>query len=458
MIAPNRDPQILLADFFERVYLPLHPALRPGSVEQYRVALRHLERFAGQPLRIADLADDLVAGMMSAMLAKGLARGTANKTRAALVAIWRYAYRKKWTDDRPDVDKLRMPKHVPEAWTMGELERLLAACTTARGNVGQTPAWLFWHAFVLVVYDTGLRRTAALSIRMADVRDGNVTVQAEFQKHGMAQTFRLSPQTADVVREFVAADPDRELLFPWPFGIMHPFTLAFRKLLKAAGLAATRKDLIHKLRRTSATHLANVAGQSFVQAHLGHSHPSVTAGYIDPRQLSHSMRAADLLPRPTPAPVADAAPAILRRILEAERLTPRDLFAACAAMGVTKKEFAALAGVSERHFYELAGSNEPMSDTMQARFRGAILSRIEAPMVGQFDPLAELVAVLAERTLEPESIRRAIRALGMKQKAFAACVGFSEQYLCMVLGGNAKLTERMQRGIRAFLEAKAGWV
>jgi len=79
-------------------------------------------------------------------------------------------------------------------------------------------------------------------------------------------------------------------------------------------------------------------------------------------------------------------------------------------------------------------------------------------MVGQFDPLAELVAVLAERTLEPESIRRAIRALGMKQKAFAACVGFSEQYLCMVLGGNAKLTERMQRGIRAFLEAKAGWV
>lgn len=279
-----KDPQLPFAEFFETVYCPMHPGLKPTSIEQYRVALRHFDRHAGRPVLIADLVngDDLVTSLMASTVAKGRSKETANKTRAALVAIWQYAYRKKWTDERPDVDKLRCPKRIPEAWTMPEFSRIVSACTMVRGSVGPVPAGLFWRAFVLVMFDTGLRRAAALSIRMADLRADDVTVQAKFQKHGAEQTWRLI-HSAGAVRDLVAADPSRELLFPWPFSDSNPLVKAFRKILKAAGLSTARGDLFHKIRKTSATHLANVAGQGFVQAHLGHSHASVTARYTDQR-------------------------------------------------------------------------------------------------------------------------------------------------------------------------------
>jgi hypothetical protein len=94
---------------------------------------------------------------------------------------------------------------------------------------------------------------------------------------------------------------------------------------------------------------------------------------------------------------------------------------------------------------------------MQARFRAVLLARVEQPQPGLFDPQAELVAVLAEDTLDVESVRRAIRALGMSQKAFAAAVGRSEGRLCQVLGGAQPLAAEFAKCVRAFLEAKAGW-
>jgi hypothetical protein len=41
---------------------------------------------------------------------------------------------------------------------------------------------------------------------------------------------------------------------------------------------------------------------------------------------------------------------------------PRDVYTAIRAMRVSQKEFAELAGASERHFYDVMGSAEPMTD------------------------------------------------------------------------------------------------
>ena len=72
-----------------------------------------------------------------------------------------------------------------------------------------------------------------------------------------------------------------------------------RMVLRRAGLKTDVKDPFHQIRRTSATHLANVAGEAVVQDHLGHSSAAVMRkSYLDVRLISRRVHAADMLPRP----------------------------------------------------------------------------------------------------------------------------------------------------------------
>jgi len=59
-----------------------------------------------------------------------------------------------------------------------------------------------------------------------------------------------------------------------------------------------RKEGFHKIRRTSATRIAAVAGVQAAADHLGHADTAVTLRhYIDPRQMPN-MSATKYLPRP----------------------------------------------------------------------------------------------------------------------------------------------------------------
>jgi len=72
----------------------------------------------------------------------------------------------------------------------------------------------------------------------------------------------------------------------------------FKKILQAANLPCGRRDLFHRLRRTSATHLAAVAGIEAAEQHLDHRTPGLARStYIDPRFMPQ-IKAADVLPRP----------------------------------------------------------------------------------------------------------------------------------------------------------------
>ncbi len=104
----------------------------------------------------------------------------------------------------------------------------------------------------------------------------------------------LSPETIEAIE--ATYPPKRELIFDWPHCGKHLRT-KWLQIVRAAGLPGGRRQGLHKLRRTSASHLEAVAPGT-AGRHLGHLTPGLAERhYIDPR-IAKPANAAALLPRP----------------------------------------------------------------------------------------------------------------------------------------------------------------
>ncbi|MBA3315288.1 MAG: tyrosine-type recombinase/integrase, partial [Planctomycetaceae bacterium] len=109
------------------------------------------------------------------------------------------------------------------------------------------------------------------------------------------QVFKLLPDTLAAI---AATEPARrDLLFPWPHCRRHFYRGGYQKILAAAGLTSSSRDLFHKIRRTHATQLANATDIATAQKSLGHANRSTTLRYIDPRYMTDQKTSAEFLPR-----------------------------------------------------------------------------------------------------------------------------------------------------------------
>ncbi|MBI2480957.1 MAG: phage integrase SAM-like domain-containing protein [Planctomycetia bacterium] len=271
--------------FFHETYRPLRMAGRADvSAMHYVFTLRRLARQFGRSVLVTDLSNELVAGHLQWMLDNGLSAFTANSVRGDLLALWRLAHKRHLVAASPDVDKLPTPKRQPQAWSLDELGRIFDACHNRKGMVGMVPAAAWWLALVSVLYDTGIRKRAVLSI----------VVPAESQKQNADQSFRISTETTEAI--LAIWQPSRQLLFPWPW---RPDKIweDFGKILEAAELPNTSRDKFHKIRRTTATQIAVRDSVEGASRQLGHSSEAMTKRYIDPRFLQ-SRDATEFLPRP----------------------------------------------------------------------------------------------------------------------------------------------------------------
>jgi integrase len=189
---------------------------------------------------------------------------------------------------------------LPIAWTMEEMGLILAACAATPGMVGEIPARMFWTALILLLFDTGLRLRAALSIERSnlDLATGWLCIAAETQKQKTEQRFQVSVQTTDAI--LAIWSPPRRLLFPWTrTGRRVRIWVCLGNILKRAGLPSGRRDKFHKFRRTTASHIAAAAGIDAASRQLGHSATDVTLRYIDPRIARAHIDGAAWLPRPS---------------------------------------------------------------------------------------------------------------------------------------------------------------
>lgn len=299
---------LTLLEFFQRIYAPLRLLGKsPRTTVDYETTIGRLCRFAGRQVGVSELTDELIAGHMAAMVAKGRSISTINKHRTNLCTLWRFAHRKKLVSTLPDVDKLREPKREPECWSMEEFGRILQAARQAEGEIGLTPAGDWWEALLLTLYDTAVRISALMLARREhfDPAGGWLKIVAESQKQKADQVFRLHPDTLAAIAK-VKVDVSG-LVFPWQFdwkrridpnAPWRSLHRSYRRILKRAGLPHGKRDLFHKIRRTTATAIADQLGEAAAQSYLGHSCAKVTAAYLD-RSKIRGVRGVDVLPRPT---------------------------------------------------------------------------------------------------------------------------------------------------------------
>jgi integrase len=301
-------PRLTLTDLVDVQYVRRRPTARPATLEQYRVAVRALNRHAGRPLYADEICNDLLLGYRHARLESGRPASTINKDLRHLVSLWRLAQKLGYNAmPAPDIEALPEELESLRCLSTLELSQVLFWCRQEKGCVDKLPSRYFWLALVLVMYDSGSRVSALMALRPCDVDlvAGTITLRGSTTKQRRSQVLAISPQTVMAVGRIF--NTNRTLLFPWMYdapsasGLHRWATLRrhYKAILTRAGLPTSRRDLFHKVRRTTATYIANELGVQAAQEHLGHSTPKVTERYLDLSKMTRTHEASKILPRPT---------------------------------------------------------------------------------------------------------------------------------------------------------------
>lgn len=300
MIEARKGHPNELMEFFETVFLIERLNLTDGAATNYRVAIRHLNEFWKVPVLLEDLSDDLLLRFMRHLKASGnQSERTINNKRSAIKTVWAMAHKKGRAKQPGTIGRYRVPKRIVQAWTVDEVAKILLACKSAPA----IRCWNYrhWRALVLTIYDTSHRIGALLQTpRSALNSRGELLVRAEVSKHFEDKLHVLHPETVMEIGGMYAP-AGNDMLFPWPLA-KREIWRRFKLILKAAGLTATRRDLFHKLRRTSFTYVYAFLGEDAARDHAAHT-SNVTSSYLD-RELVRALKnlpsAIDVLPRPNP--------------------------------------------------------------------------------------------------------------------------------------------------------------
>lgn len=277
-----------LTELLDDIYSPLR-GISPRSATLYRYTLNAFSEHLGRAANLSDLEELAVARFLSQRM-ESRAPATAAKDRAQLRALWEMAARRGLVKTWPAIRRIRVPERVPEAWLIDEVRRLLEAARQEPGQVAGVPAGDFWRGLVWLLYETGERVSAAMSLEWRDVRPDSVLYRAETRKGGTRDVLRSITPACFAALETIRRP--REHVFAWH---LSRGMLWYRlgRICRRAGLPSDRRSKFHRIRRTTASHYAAAGGDA--QRLLDHSSPAVTRRYLDPRILP-SVRASDVLP------------------------------------------------------------------------------------------------------------------------------------------------------------------
>lgn len=285
---------MLLREFFDSDYEPLRLRGKSTNTRRlYRTTFNNFERYLKRPPVVTDLTDETVCRFLDwfRRLGKGRAAGSVNKERNNLLAVWRWACRRRdangnflrveWPNVQADVE----PKDDPIAWMEDELKVLLTTISRLAGFVGGVAASLWWLALHALLWDSGERISATLMLRWSDIdlKNGWARFRAITRKGKReGRTHRLGQDSIVVLRELktVTRAKADDLVLVWPFCWTYLWD-HYKRILITAGLPTDRKSKFHRMRKSVASWAA-AAGLDPTKL-LGHSGPKITARYLDPR-------------------------------------------------------------------------------------------------------------------------------------------------------------------------------
>lgn len=273
-----------------REYLPAYALTHPLSAQalrQYGIAVAMIDRWAGHPVRLDELESQTVSAWL-AVYSQTVAPQTARSKRRQILALWRSAVDDGLADPvalMRRVRPVRCPHKAPVAWTLAELDCLIAACATI-------PRWHkcglrrseWWALAIRVAYDSGFRwEDQMFRLRVDQISDGGFVAWTQ-NKTGRVVVSRLTDRTLDALRVSLEKCP-RELVTPWQ-GSHETFTAQVRTLARKA---AIRPGTWKWIRRAGATE-CEIQETGAAAKHLGHAPGSNLAyiSYVDPAIVAAS--------------------------------------------------------------------------------------------------------------------------------------------------------------------------
>jgi len=248
----------------------------PLTVSTYRCDLnqfcRWLMRRLGSLPEPSAITRELV--MQYAVTLSGRAAATVCRKITVLSVFFGFLMDLGELDTNP-ARRIPLPKpagRIPNAISEEDAQKLIAAA--------ESP---FERAMLLLMLTAGLRRSEVGAIRLEDVKldHGLLLVRGKGAKQRMVP---LMPQTAQAIRDYLAARPDvdQPYLFLSPQGRRLANDFLNRTLRRIIARTCVGKRITpHMLRHTFATHLVrNGVDVRTVQELLGHADLETTANYL----------------------------------------------------------------------------------------------------------------------------------------------------------------------------------
>lgn len=249
----------------------------PGYLDQLRWTISAFERFAGRPLQLDDLTEQLINDYLWRHR-DALAPSTRRNRRNMIVRLWRHAAHDPLLDSRPRqpvrdaLAHVRQVQTIPRAWSADQVRRLLGVAGGLRGKYGgRLEKSAYWRSWILADWDLGWRGCDMRAFPVAAVAARVTIVQ---RKTGRVVHGALRQEARDAIRDFLGRD-DRE--FVWPLWCrLSTWRVIARRLVARAGLPGS----IGWLRHSAATACENAhPGQGY--QFLGNTPDVFYAHYYD---------------------------------------------------------------------------------------------------------------------------------------------------------------------------------
>jgi integrase len=295
-----------LLKFYRKIYVPqrlITASLHTRTA--YETIIGRLNRTWGRPVLLADLSREFQRTMIQEMTSNGLSPGTIKSTMVSLRCIWREAVEEGIITTLPPRLGIKEIIRIKPAWNVQQVGKILQSAAQECGEIEGIPAGTWWVALLLVCYDCGARKRVIMRTPLSSVMwdDCAIHFPGELQKQRRDQYSAVSQRTMEILKGI--RDPDRSLLFPWPFDKGNRTTFPaldrkFKEILSRADIgwkpSDWRNGLFHRLRRTRASYGERAIPGSATED-LGHSSRAVTQRYLDP-SIVGCHRTVDHIPRP----------------------------------------------------------------------------------------------------------------------------------------------------------------
>lgn len=253
-------------------------SIAAGSVEQIEITLRLWGGVLGHDPAYKDLTDENVNAFIIWLEESGTRRpATIRKHAANLTSMWRYLWYSHKTKTQPGrIRKIRVPRVIPEAWTVEEIAKLTEAAKAMQGtfrNSGIRRAW-FWESLIRAAWDTGLRRGDLLRLSRSQIPDGGCFRLVQEKTKNVVSCV-LRPETLALIDEGIG---DRDAIWG-VYKDPHSIGKPFGQLVESAGI---RPGTLKRIRKSAASYV-EAANRGTAAEFLGHAPGSTVAPkhYLD---------------------------------------------------------------------------------------------------------------------------------------------------------------------------------